>query len=150
MTIRISQHYPHLHSIGSTTDFNQDFQLQDRETGLIRGIYYPETRRSMVFLGRHESIEDLINTCVHETIHQCLFSLIYEEDAEYKTRLIDIHEEHDMIRDIAWMDLDTIFDDNTNDSIFNTKSIKPKLSINGYKILMKKYNKQADKIPECC
>ena len=37
-----------------------------------RGIYYSETKRCLIYLPNHETIEDIYKTINHELIHYCL------------------------------------------------------------------------------
>ncbi len=75
-------------------DFHQDFKITSIYDN-NRGIYYPETKRSIVYLAPHENIEDIISTCVHETIH----SIIDDIDTEGE---LDEDIEHDIIRKMMW------------------------------------------------
>lgn len=82
--------------IGRASRFTQDFKIFGTETR-ARGIFYPETFRSVVYTGEHECIEDIIQSCVHETIHGLI-----EEEKEDNDLLIDIEQEHTVIRQMAW------------------------------------------------
>ena len=44
-----------------------------------RGIYYEETKRALVYLGMHESLDDICKTINHETFHHC-FSVLEENE----------------------------------------------------------------------
>ena len=39
-----------------------------------RGIYYEETNRCLIFLGSHETLEDIYKTIVHEVLHWCFMA----------------------------------------------------------------------------
>lgn len=88
-------------SINETSTFDQNFEYVGREE-LLRGVYYHETERSVIYLHRHESFEDIINTCVHETIHHCVNMIVQEEADEGGGLRIDGEQEHDIIRNMAW------------------------------------------------
>ncbi len=75
-------------------DFRQDFKTSSIYDN-NRGIYYPETKRSIIFLAPHENVEDIISTAVHETIH----SVIDDIDTNGE---LDEDIEHDIIRKIMW------------------------------------------------
>ena len=51
-----------------------------------RGIYYSETKRCLIYLPNHETIEDIYKTINHELIHYCLDeageSELMDEDME--------------------------------------------------------------------
>ena len=48
---------------------NVDFKVFGKEE---RGIYYQETRRAIIYLNNHESLDDIYKTITHEIIHHCL------------------------------------------------------------------------------
>ena len=55
-----------------------------------RGIYYAETKRAVIYLAMHETIEDVYKTINHETYHHC-FAEAGEADelaADQEERLI--------------------------------------------------------------
>jgi hypothetical protein len=64
-----------------------NFDIEDR------GIFYPESKRTLINPARHESIQEIFDTITHETIHQAL------EDQE-----LDETQEHWAIRKIMWQD----------------------------------------------
>jgi hypothetical protein len=78
--------------------FEQDFKPGTNEF-LVRGIYHVTTQRSVVYLQGHEVIEDIISTCVHETIHHSLIDI--QSDVEYEVDMDD-EQEHRMIRNMTW------------------------------------------------
>jgi hypothetical protein len=51
-----------------------------------RGIYYPESKRIVIYLDRHECLDDIFSTiqheCIHYAIHTCEENL--DEDQEEK------------------------------------------------------------------
>ncbi len=75
-------------------DFHQDFKITSIYDN-NRGIYYPETKRSIIYLAPHENVEDIISTAVHETIHSVIDDI--DTDGE-----LDEDIEHDIIRKIMW------------------------------------------------
>ena len=63
---------------------NVDFKVFGKEE---RGIYYSETRRAIIYLNNHESLDDVYKTITHELIHHCLRD--YEDiDEMQEERLI--------------------------------------------------------------
>lgn len=77
--------------------FTQDFRNAASDGG-IKGEYFYETERSIVILMPHESIDDLVNTCVHETIHHALAA----SPGDVETPPLDIESEHQAIRFMQW------------------------------------------------
>ena len=55
-----------------------------------RGIYYSETKRCLIYLPNHETIEDIYKTINHELIHYCLDEAGESEhmDEDMEERLI--------------------------------------------------------------
>jgi len=45
-----------------------DFVVEKND---LRGVYYSETDRCLVFLPMHEDIEDLYRSITHELLHYC-------------------------------------------------------------------------------
>ena len=50
----------------------QNFRLINREDSDEKGVCYEESRQTWVTLHRHISDEDLLNTTIEESVHQCL------------------------------------------------------------------------------
>lgn len=38
----------------------------------LRGVYYSETHRALIYLPMHETLDDVIKTVNHEVFHHCL------------------------------------------------------------------------------
>ena len=49
-----------------------------------RGIYYPESKRIVIYLDRHECFEDILSTIQHELIHAAIEDQNLDEDQEEK------------------------------------------------------------------
>ncbi len=84
----------------------QTWRIQNQSGEILRGVYYGDSKRSYVFLHRHENIEDVLSTSEHESIHSAIFQCIEWEldDIQAGTMLekdsiiMDDNEEHAMIR----------------------------------------------------
>ena len=63
-----------------------------------RGNYYEETKRCLVFLSMHETLEDVYRTITHEVIHHC-FSILNEVDN------MDEAMEESLIFNMQWADV---------------------------------------------
>jgi hypothetical protein len=50
----------------------QNFRLINREDSDEKGVCYEESRQTWVTLHRHISDEDLLNTTIEESVHQCM------------------------------------------------------------------------------
>ena len=69
-----------------------DFKVEKAE---LRGVYYSETDRCLIYLPMHEDIEDIYKTMTHETLHYCF------EKAE-ETDDMDEDQEEKLIYNIQW------------------------------------------------
>ena len=47
-----------------------------------RGIYYAETKRALIYLGMHESLDDVCKTINHEVFHHCFAEAGEAEDMD--------------------------------------------------------------------
>ena len=63
-----------------------------------RGIYFSETKRALIYLPMHESIEDVYKTINHEVYHHC-FTILDEADN------MDEEMEEDLIFNLSWAEL---------------------------------------------
>ena len=117
--------------------FDQDFKYTGKEE-ILRGIYYWDSERSLIFLSRHEVLEDLVNTCVHETIHHCIYQIVINEDEGLGTLALDMEQEHDIIRNMSWADYWAVDGYCQIRGVF----IKSKLQPDKEKTLNRKYDKK--------
>lgn len=84
----------------------QTWRITNQSGENFRGVFYSDSKRTYVFLHRHECIEDIIATSVHESIHAGIFQCVeWEYDELEKGKLLDKYmirmddnEEHNMIR----------------------------------------------------
>jgi len=55
-----------------------------------RGIYYAETKRAVIYLAMHETLEDVFKTINHEVYHHCFSEAgeADEMDEDQEERLI--------------------------------------------------------------
>lgn len=84
----------------------QTWKLFNQSGEILRGVYYGETKRSYVFLHRHECPEDEIQTSIHESLHAAIDQCReWEYDDLNLGKILDKDlirmddtEEHNMIR----------------------------------------------------
>lgn len=50
----------------------QNFRIINREDGNEKGVCYEESKQTWVTLHKHISIDDIIDTCTEESVHQVL------------------------------------------------------------------------------
>ena len=63
-----------------------------------RGIYFEETKRCLIYLSMHETLEEIYKTIAHEAIHHC-FSQLDEADN------MDEEMEESLIFNIQWAEV---------------------------------------------
>jgi|TARA_R110002020_G_scaffold249930_1_gene463969 hypothetical protein len=69
-----------------------DFRVEKNE---LRGVYYSETDRCLVYLPMHEDIEDIYKTISHELFHACF-------DKAGETDEMDEDMEERLIYNVQW------------------------------------------------
>ncbi len=70
--------------------WSQDFRISNAQDR-CRGVCYDESHKSYVYLDQHETVAELIDTCVHESIHMAIGTFDADDD-------FNIEEEHETIR----------------------------------------------------
>tara|TARA_B100001750_G_scaffold144681_1_gene115511 strand:- start:5436 stop:5672 length:237 start_codon:yes stop_codon:yes gene_type:complete len=75
-----------------------DFKVEKNE---LRGVYYSETDRCLVYLPMHEDIEDIYKTMTHEVFHAC-FDKAGEADD------MDEDQEEKLIYNLQWAEFNLI------------------------------------------
>ena len=84
-----------------------------------RGIYYTSNSKSYVFLKNHGTFDDIINTCVHESIHAAIDDIDGQENdeidegtlAEKDATWHNDEQEHWAIRNVMWILQDCVSDE---------------------------------------
>ena len=64
-----------------TTDYQQTFKINAPHGEKLRGVYFNLNKRAYVFLIGHETLDDIIATCVHEDLHGAIddgFHLLHQ------------------------------------------------------------------------
>lgn len=137
--------HPNLNFIDESSDWLHEIEVLSVENGATYGICYPESRRTITYLAKHEAEGDIHNTMQHEPIHSVLadFQWFSAEPLE-----MDIEQEHKIIQKLSWVGNGKVFDKEYY-SLYESKEIKPEISEQEYIKLTRKYNKMANKISEC-
>jgi hypothetical protein len=84
----------------------QTFRLFNQSGENLRGVFYADSKRTYVFMHRHECIPDIMATSEHESLHAGIFQCMeWELDDLTEGKLLDKdcirmddNEEHNMIR----------------------------------------------------
>lgn len=85
--------------------YSQDFKFSNMQNP-CRGIVYQESRQSFVYLGHHESLAEILDSCEHESIHCSIRHNLKEEDDHLR---MDIDQEHELMRFFKYAKDDLIF-----------------------------------------
>lgn len=78
-------------------EFTQDFRLVTDEA--LFGEYLPASKKSYIYLKPQFTVDGIIDSCTHETLHHCISEVESEGDIK-----IDIQDEHRIIHIISWID----------------------------------------------
>ena len=68
-----------------------DFKVRHSDE---RGIYFNDTKRAIIYLPMHESLDDIYKTINHEVYHHC-FSM-------WEEVLMDDEQEERLIFELSW------------------------------------------------
>jgi hypothetical protein len=71
----------------------QNFRIINPQDSDERGVTYIESKRTWVTLIRHEDIREIMDTCVHESLHQAIHRMSDDFNTE---------EEHEAIKRVVW------------------------------------------------
>jgi len=76
---------------------NIDFKVGLHPDSNELGVYLPTSKRIIIYLPHHSSIEQIYDTIEHETIHAILDK--YKHDSD-----MDEYQEHSLIFALNWID----------------------------------------------
>lgn len=77
----------------SVSSFDSNLDTEFIIYGEDHGTYYSETKRAVIYLASHESLDDIMKTITHEVLHHCI---------EHCDAVIDEEQEHKLIYCIQW------------------------------------------------
>ena len=81
------------------SDWTQDFRYINYQDASELGVCYEESKRVWITLHRHESEENIIDTIIHESIHQAIRS---ETVAPNEMGEMALEQEHEMMKRMIW------------------------------------------------
>ena len=90
----------------------QNFRIINFQDSGEYGVCYQETKRVWITLHRHESIDNIINTINHETLHQAIAdeSVKGIDDDVNESAKMHGEEEHELMKRVIWAMNDWILD----------------------------------------
>lgn len=145
---RYAEAFPHEHFQTEFSDWLHDIEVLSMENGAIYGICYPDSKITRTYCAKHEREGDIHNTMNHEPMHACISDFQFYCDDDEEQLCIDGEQEHKIIQKVSWVLDEKVFDEGYF-SLYEGNHIEPLISEQEYGTLMKKYNKQSDKIPDC-
>jgi uncharacterized protein YjaZ len=77
------------------SSFDSNLETEFTIHGEDHGTYYSETKRAVIYLSSHESLDDVLKTITHEVLHHCI---------EHCDAIIDEEQEHKLIYCVQWAD----------------------------------------------
>jgi hypothetical protein len=78
----------------------QDFRIINFQDASEMGVTYSGTKQVWITLHRHESIKSIIETILHETIHQAIADDVVGVD---ESENHDTEQEHEMMKRVIWV-----------------------------------------------
>jgi hypothetical protein len=81
------------------SDWTWDFRAFNPQDASEFGVCYSGTKQVWITLHRMESIQNIIDTIIHEEIHQAICSKVVGED---ESDNMDMEQEHEMMKRIIW------------------------------------------------
>ena len=89
------------------SDWIQDFRAINPQDSAEYGVTYQDRKRVWITLHRHESIENIINTINHESLHQAIRSVVVESKNDKGEKMdegenMDMEEEHELMKRVIW------------------------------------------------
>ncbi len=88
--------------------YEQDFKFVNNQTE-CRGILYEKTRKSYIYLGKHESLAEIFDSCEHESLHCAIRNQLNDEHSDMSV-IMDIDEEHNLMRFVKLAKDDLVFE----------------------------------------
>lgn len=81
-----------------------DFRTINTNDNTERGVCYYETKQVWCTLHTHESIQDIISTILHESLHNALALDVEKTDRREMnmSETMDIEQEHELIKRVIW------------------------------------------------
>lgn len=80
------------------SDFVSDITIAPQSGCTERGLYFPQSKTAYTHASRHENIDDLISTTVHESLHGAIDLILeWESEDDDKETILDDRKEHRII-----------------------------------------------------
>jgi len=90
------------------SDWTHDFRVINFQDSSEFGVCYEETKQVWITLHRHESIQNIIDTIIHESLHQAITSNSQDDDMDESIKMHG-EQEHELMKRVIWAMNDWIF-----------------------------------------
>ena len=93
------------------SDWTYDFRTINMQDSDEKGVCYSLTKQVWITLHLHGSFDDIIDTAVHESIHNaiCLDLWNIEKRPMDESLAMDGEQEHELMKRISWVSNDWIY-----------------------------------------
>ena len=86
------------------SDWNHNFRIINFQDASERGVCYSDAKIVWISLHLHESLNDLIDTINHESLHQAIssnFGGLSKDDMDMSDTM-DGEQEHELMKRVTW------------------------------------------------
>ena len=93
------------------SDWTYDFRIINMQDSEEKGVCYSQTKQVWISLHRHESFNDIIDTTIHESIHNaiCIDVWKVEKTPMDESLMMEVEQEHELIKRISWVLNDWVY-----------------------------------------
>ena len=84
------------------SDWINNFRNINLQDSSEYGVTYITTKQVWTTLHRHESFQGVIDTVIHESLHQGIASAVTGEDMN-ESETMDREQEHEMLLRVVWL-----------------------------------------------
>jgi hypothetical protein len=87
------------------SDWTYDFRNINMQDSDEKGVCYSQTKQVWISLHLHESLNDIIDTIIHESLHNaiCIDVWKVEKRPMDESLIMEIEQEHELIKRISWV-----------------------------------------------
>lgn len=87
------------------SDWTTDFRFVNLQDANEYGVTYSQTKQVWITLHRHESISNILDTILHESIHQAICDKTVGDGALHtldESENMDMEQEHELMIRMFW------------------------------------------------
>jgi hypothetical protein len=87
--------------------FSMDFRFFSPQDAGELGVVYHETKQCWITLHRHESIQHILDTIIHESLHIAIMDT--STGANNESEDMNMEQEHELMKRVIWCNNDWVF-----------------------------------------